>query len=92
MKKIKAMSKILGFYAFIQLGFIIFVAITFFIWDKRYRKNHGISIPMGFEKTEEVSIDPNSGEVYRVYNNPSTGERFYHKEDNAEQTPQKKLP
>jgi len=37
---------------------------------------------MDFEKTEEVTVDPNNGKRFRVYYNPNTGERFYHEERN----------
>jgi hypothetical protein len=70
----------LFFYILIQLGILAFAVLSFLIWDKRYRKNHGLKIPNGFEKTEEVTIDPNDGKRFRVYYNPKTGERFYHEE------------
>ncbi|MDD3224351.1 MAG: hypothetical protein PHX70_06575 [Clostridium sp.] len=74
------MSKSLAFYILIQLCFVIFAIISLLIWDKRYRKNHGSDVPKGFEKTEEIFIDPNNHKKLRVYYNPSTGERFYHEE------------
>lgn len=74
------MSMVIVFYLLIQLCIVIFAIISILIWDKRYRKNHGIKVPMGFEKTEEVTIDPNNGKRFRVYYNPNTGERFYHEE------------
>ena len=45
-------------------------------WDKRYRKGRR-DIPPGYERTEEVFIDPVDGDKIRVYYNPKTGERFY---------------
>ena len=51
------------------------------VFGKRYRKNHGKSIPPGFERTEEVNIDPKGGKTSRIYYNPATGERFYRQED-----------
>ncbi|WP_407305786.1 hypothetical protein [Desulfosporosinus sp. SB140] len=74
------MTRLAVIYIFVELILIIFAVITFVVWDKRYRKNHGIDVPRGFEKTEEVSLDPNSGEKLRVYFNSKTGERFYHTE------------
>lgn len=74
------MSKVLGFYILIQLCLVIFAGISLLIWDKRYRKNHGLNVPIGFEKTEEITVDPNNGKRFRVYYNPNTGERFYHEE------------
>ena len=75
------MKTALGFYILIQLGVLILASISLVIWDKRYGKNHGSNVPGGFEKTIEVTVDPNNGTRLRVYYNPSTGERFYHKED-----------
>jgi hypothetical protein len=44
--------------------------------DKRYKA--AASKPTeGFEPTQEVSIDPVTQAVTRVYVNPSTGERIY---------------
>lgn len=74
------MGKALFFYILIQLCFLILAVISLVIWDKRYKKNHGLNIPSGFEKTEEIIVDPSNGKKFRVYYNPSTGERFYHEE------------
>lgn len=74
------MGIFVSFYILLQIGFVIFVVIAYFIWDKRYRKNHGLEIPVGFEKTEEIMIDPSDGKRLRVYYNSKTGERFYHEE------------
>lgn len=74
------MHKIFGIYVFIEVGLLIVAVISFVFWDKRYRKNHGLKIPTGFEKTEEVTIDPRNGKKFRVYYNPDTGDRFYHEE------------
>lgn len=72
---------VLGFYAFIILAVIVLSIVSLLIWDKRYRKNHGSNIPSGFERTEEVTIDPSTDKKLRVYYNSSTGERFYHDEE-----------
>ena len=74
------MGKIVSFYILAQMCIVVFAAISFVILDKRYRKNHGIDIPEGFEKTEEITIDPSDGRRLRVYYNSRTGERFYHEE------------
>lgn len=74
------MGIILGGYAFLFVCFIVLAVITYVILDKRYRKNHGTDVPVGFEKTDEVSIDPSDGRKLRVYYNSRTGERFYHEE------------
>ena len=75
------MAKAISFYVIIELGFLILAVISLVFWDRRYRRNHGSSIPAGFEKTEEVTLDPKNGKRFRVYYNASTGERFYHQED-----------
>ncbi|MEO4053058.1 hypothetical protein [Solibacillus sp. CAU 1738] len=59
---------------------IICILLGFFIYDKRYKRNQGIKVPNGFQKTDEVSIDPVTGEKIRVYYKLETGERFYKKE------------
>ena len=76
------MQKIFGVYAFVEVGILIFAVISLVFWDKRYRKNHGSIIPNGFKRTEEVTIDPNTNKKLRIYYNTTTGERFYHEEDN----------
>lgn len=72
----------LNFYVFFEIGIVICAVITYIFWDKRYRKNHGSGVPEGFEKTEEVTIDPSDGRRLRVYYNSRTGERFYCEEKN----------
>lgn len=59
-------------------GLIIIALLSWFIWDKRYRKNQGTNIPKGYVATDEVFIDPLSGKKLKVYYNPQTGDRFYH--------------
>jgi hypothetical protein len=61
-------------------GFIVIALLSWFIWDKRYRKNHGAEIPNGYVPTSEVFIDPVNNKELRVYYDPQTGNRFY-KED-----------
>ena len=74
------MIKIVSSYILVQICIVIFAVISFVIWDKRYRKNHGLNVPKGFEKTKEITIDPSDGRRLRVYYNSKTGERFYHEE------------
>jgi hypothetical protein len=69
-----------NFYVFFEISIVIFAVITYVFWDKRYHKNHGSDIPEGFEKTEEITIDPSDGKRLRVYYNSRTGERFYYEE------------
>ncbi|HEY8910227.1 MAG TPA: hypothetical protein VIM51_08105 [Desulfosporosinus sp.] len=58
-------------------GLLIIALFSWFIWDKRYRRNHGTDIPKGYIATDEVFIDPVNGKKLRVYYNPQTGTRFY---------------
>ncbi|MGG0666667.1 hypothetical protein ABE042_21550 [Viridibacillus arvi] len=72
----------IGIYLIFQFS-IVFVCILlgYFIFDKRYKRNHGKKVPKGFEVTNEVNLDPVTGEKIRVYYNAETGERFYRKEN-----------
>lgn len=74
------MGKALNFYFIFEIVIVILAVITYVFWDKRYKKNHGSNVPDGFEKTEEVIIDPSNEKRLRVYYNSKTGERFYHEE------------
>lgn len=58
---------------------ILCILLGYFIYDKRFNRNHGVEIPEGFEPTNEVNLDPVTGEKTRVYYNQETGERFYKK-------------
>ena len=71
---------IFGFYGIQILFLIICLLLGYFIYDKRFNRNHGNKIPNGFQRTNEVNIDPVTGEKTRVYYNPDSGERFYKKE------------
>ena len=69
------------FFYLIQIIFLIgCILLGYFIYDKRVNRNHGLKVPNGFHSTEEINIDPVSGDKTRVYYNPDTGERFYKKE------------
>lgn len=71
---------VIGFYIIQLIAVIICILLGYFIYDKRFNSNHGIEVPKGFEKTDEVNLDPVTEEKTRVYYNPKTGERFYKKE------------
>lgn len=68
-----------GYYGLQLLGAIVCILLGYFIYDKRYKKNQGGKVPAGFIPTEEVNVDPVTGEKTKVYYNPETGERFYKK-------------
>jgi hypothetical protein len=74
------MTKTTDFYILILIITIAFAIFTYVFIDKRYRKNHGTDVPPGFEKTEEIIIDPSDGRKLRVYYNRKTGERYYYEE------------
>lgn len=74
------MELVIGYYVLQVVIIIVCIFLGYFIYDKRFKHNHGTKIPHGFQYTEEINIDPVSGEKTRVYYNPDTGERFYKKE------------
>lgn len=73
------MEFIIGFYVLQIIGVILFILLGYFIYDKRFNRNHGEQVPNGFKRTEEVNVDPISREKTRIYYNAETGERFYKK-------------
>lgn len=75
------MAIVIGIYVLQVLTVIVCILLGYFIYDKRFRRNHGKEVPKDFESTEEVSIDPVTGEKTRVYYNAKTGDRFYKKEN-----------
>lgn len=74
------MKFVIGYYVLEIIILIVCILLGYFIYDKRFNRNHGEKVPNGFQSTEEVNIDPVTGEKTRVYYNPDTGERFYKKE------------
>lgn len=74
------MNFVIGYYLIEIIVVIICILLGYFIYDKRFNRNHGEKVPNGFESTEEINIDPVTGEKTRVFYNSKTGERFYRKE------------
>lgn len=74
------MEFIIGFYVLQIVAVVVFILLGYFIYDKRFNRNHGDKVPNGFERTEEINIDPLTNEKTRIYYNSETGERFYKKE------------
>lgn len=70
----------LGVYFLIYGGMLILALFSWFILDKRYRKNHGTKIPKGYLATNEVFLDPVTDKKLRVYYDPKTGNRYYHED------------
>ncbi|WP_391118949.1 hypothetical protein [Psychrobacillus sp. L3] len=75
-----AIFVVVGMYIVQIIAVIACILLGYFIYDKRFNRNHGTEVKEGFERTEEVNLDPVTGEKTRVYYNPKTGERFYKKE------------
>lgn len=71
---------IINIYIVSLICVVILAIISYLVIDKRYKKNHGKDIPEGFDKTDEITIDPIDGRRLRIYYNSKTGERFYHEE------------
>jgi len=74
------MKFVIGFYVLEGIIIIICILLGYFIYDKRFNRNHGTKVPDGFQLTNEINIDPVTGDKTRVYYNPDTGERYYKKE------------
>jgi hypothetical protein len=74
------MKLIIGYYLLSAIIIIVCVLLGYFVYDKRFNRNHGKDVPDGFQRTEEINIDPVTGEKTRIYYNPDTGDRFHKKE------------
>ncbi|MFJ8261977.1 hypothetical protein ACIQ4I_08500 [Rummeliibacillus sp. NPDC094406] len=71
----------IGIYVIFEIiAVLVCILLGYFVYDKRYKNNNETKAPAGFELTNEVNLDPVTGEKTRVYYNPKTGERFYRKE------------
>ena len=54
------------------------VAFQFTAWYRRNRMRPSrTGPPPGFERTDEINIDPTTGVRQRVWYHPQTGERYY---------------
>ena len=71
---------VIGVYIVQIIVVLVCILLGYFIYDKRFKRNHGKEVPKGFEQTDEVNLDPVTGEKTRVYYNSKTGERFYKNE------------
>lgn len=71
---------VIGIYLLQFIAIIVCILLGYFIYDKRFSINHGNEVPKDFEITNEVSIDPVTGEKIIVYYNSKNGKRFYKKE------------
>ena len=54
--------------------------LSWFIFDKRFKMSNNNEIPPGYERTEEIFIDPTNKKRYRVYYNAADGSRYYYEE------------
>jgi uncharacterized protein YneF (UPF0154 family) len=71
------MSYFLSIYFGIQLLIVIIALIGTFLYRHRRLKQSKFHPPFGFQKTNELFIDPTTGVKQQVWFNPDTGERFY---------------
>lgn len=71
---------VIGIYLLQFIAVVVCILLGYFVYDKRFSKNHGNEVPKDFEYTNEVSIDPVTGEKIRVYYNSKNGKRFYKNE------------
>ena len=60
---------------------VVLALLSWFVFDKRFRRDHGKVVPPGFQPTAEVFVDPTSNKKFRVYYNRNSGQRFYHEEN-----------
>lgn len=67
---------IAAYFAF-QIAVVAVIIMVSRKSDKRYKPGGAVSVPDGYEPTEEVYIDPVSGVKTRVYYHPKTGDRQY---------------
>ena len=74
------MKWVISFYGIQLLVLIILIVGSWLIWDRRFKTKHGQQVPIGFVRTNEVSIDPTTSKRLVVYFNAETGERFYKEE------------
>lgn len=71
------MDFIFGFYILQIAAVIVLILLGYFIYDRRVHHKHDENVPTGFERTDEINVDPITKVKTRVYYNPSTGERYY---------------
>lgn len=70
---------IVDYYGIQIIIIVLLLFVSYLYFDKRYKKPEQ-EIPVGYIRTEEVSIDPMTNEKQRVYYHPETGRRIYIKE------------
>lgn len=64
----------------IPIVLVVIALLSWFIYDKRFKMSNNHEIPPGYEKTEELFIDPTNKKRYRVYYNAANGSRYYYEE------------
>jgi hypothetical protein len=74
------MKNAIGLYFLLEISILVIIVIASIIWDRRYKAKHKLDAYIGFERTEEVTVDPNNNKRFRVYYNPDTGKRLYKEE------------
>lgn len=76
------LTTIVAIYFSFQLVVLIVSLLLAKIKDRRFHQKHGRKVPLGFEKTDEVMMDPTTGKKFIVYYHAESGERFYKEEGN----------
>lgn len=74
------MKWLIGYFVIQILIVIILFIASWFVWDRRLKNKHSHQVPKGFERTNEITIDPTTKKRMVIYYNPKTGERFYKEE------------
>lgn len=54
--------------------------LSWFIFDKIFKMSDNNEIPPGYERTDELFIDPTNNKRFRVYYNAADGARYYYEE------------
>jgi flagellar biogenesis protein FliO len=76
------MSYFVSIYFGFQLLIVIIALIGTFLYRHRRLQQYKFQPPFGFQKTNEIFIDPTTGVKQQVWFNPNSGERFYQEIDN----------
>ena len=74
------MIDLLTKYFLVEAVLLAAIIVLSVVLGRRYKAQQGKQIPAGFERTEEVNIDPVTKKKTRVFFNKSTGERMYREE------------
>ncbi|WP_187274101.1 hypothetical protein [Paenibacillus sp. N3.4] len=71
----------MSIYFGIQLLVVIIAVMGTWIYRRRRLMQRTSQPPSGFQKTDEIFMDPTTGVQQQVWFNPNSGERFYQRID-----------